>query len=85
MYDSSLCDIEIFQEIVLPRPGGGSKNGMHRSCPPSIQPGYAWVNSPGIPLYPFMVPVGLYDIRAEAMTQDKRRIFCVEGTFNITN
>lgn len=70
----------------LPIPGGDDKTSprMHRSCPPNIQEGYAEMSSPPMPLYPEIVPVGRWEIRAEAMTQDGRRIFCVEGDFDVT-
>jgi hypothetical protein len=86
MYNSPLCDIDVFQEISLPIPGTGGSfpPRMHRSCRPGIRQGYATVSSPPLPLYPQMVPVGRWEIRAEAKTQDGRRIFCVKGEFNVT-
>ncbi|KAI1375832.1 hypothetical protein F4677DRAFT_445994 [Hypoxylon crocopeplum] len=86
VYNSPLCDIDVFQEMSLPIPGGNDTTplGMHRSCPPSIQEGYAVVSSPPVPLHPQMVPVGRYELRAEAKTQNGRRIFCVEGSFDVT-
>ena len=72
----------------MPRPGGKHGNhaapSMHRACPPDIEKGYAVVSSPPMPLSPDEVPVGEYEIRAEAITQDGKRIFCVEGIFNVT-
>jgi hypothetical protein len=85
MYYSPLCDIDVFQDVFVPRPDHENYPiGQHRSCPPSIHPGYAKISSPPIPLYPFAAPVGEWEVRAEATTQDGRRIFCVEGTFNVT-
>jgi hypothetical protein len=37
-----------------------------------------------MPLSPQEVPEGKYELRAEARTQDGKRIFCVEGSFDIT-
>jgi hypothetical protein len=86
-YYSPLCDIDVFQEISVPRPEGDHKQvvGSHRSCPPAIEKGYAEIWSPPMPLNPLMVPEGKYEVRAEATTQDGRRIFCVEGSFDVTN
>ena len=88
LYDSLLCDIDVFQEISVPKPGGGDELNdeprMHRACPPNIGMGYAIVSSPPIPLTPQTVPQGKYNLRAEAITQDGKRIFCVEGSFDIT-
>ena len=92
MYFSPLCDIDVFQEILVPYPGQDEDAGqdagpevprMHRSCPPAIQEGYAEILSPPIPLG-WPVPEGEWEVRAEAMTQDRKRIFCVQGTFNVT-
>ena len=57
---------------------------MHRACPPDIKKGYAVVSSPPMPLTPQTVPEGKYELRAEAMTQDGKRIFCIEGSFDVT-
>ncbi|KAL8724613.1 MAG: hypothetical protein Q9181_006753 [Wetmoreana brouardii] len=86
LYYSPLCDIDVFQEIIVQSPAGDyhKKPSFHRSCPPSIQGGYAVVSSPPVPLTPQTVPEGRYQVRAEAMTQDGRRIFCVEGSFDVT-
>jgi len=86
LYDSPLCDIDVFQQMTAPRPGGDGETplGLHRSCPSGIKEGYAEVSSPPMPLRPDMVPTGRYELRAEAKTQDGRRIFCVEGSFDIT-
>lgn len=86
MYDSPLCDINVHQFITLPRPTGDKKDifGMHRSCPPAIEKGYAEITSPAIPLYPFMDLLGEWKLRAEATTQKGEIIFCVEGTFDVT-
>ncbi|TVY34234.1 hypothetical protein LOCC1_G008622 [Lachnellula occidentalis] len=81
LFDAPLCDINVFQQIQLP---GQNDVGTHRSCPPAIQEGYAEIQSPHIPVQPPMVPDGLYEIRANATTQDGRSIFYVEGSFNIT-
>lgn len=83
-----LCDIDVFQEIQVPIPdklgGGTTPPEMFRSCPSGIKQGYAVITSWPIPLFPGYVPVGWYEARAEAITQDGRRIFCVEGTFEVT-
>ena len=86
LYYSPLCDIDVFQEVVVQSPTGDYDQTprLHRSCPPSIQSGYAVVSSPPIPLTPLTVPEGRYDLRAEATTQDGRRVFCVEGSFDVT-
>ena len=86
LYYSPLCDIDIFQEIIVQSPAGDydQKPRFHRSCPPDIQEGYALISSPPMPLSPQTVPEGRYQIRAEATTQDGRRIFCVEGGFDVT-
>ena len=91
LYNSLLCDIDVFQEISVPRPRGHDDEllhdeppRMHRACPPDIAKGYAVVSSPPMPLTPQTVPEGKYDLRAEAMTQDGKRIFCVEGRFDVT-
>lgn len=88
LYNSLLCDIDVFQDVSVPRPGGDNElNGeprMHRACPPNIEKGYAVVSSPPMPLTPQIVPQGKYDLRAEAMTQGGKRIFCVEGSFDVT-
>ena len=89
LYNSPLCDIDVFQEFSVPRPGGDDDElhdepGMHRACPPDIAKGYAVVSSPPMPLTAQTVPVGKYNLRAEAMTQDGKRIFCVEGVFDVT-
>lgn len=42
------------------------------------------MKSPAMPLSPQEVPEGLWEVRAEATTKDGRRIFCVEGSFNVT-
>ena len=88
LYNSLLCDIDVFQEFSVPRPGGDNELSgeprMHRACPPKIGKGYAVVSSPPMPLTPQTVPQGKYNLRAEATTQDGKRIFCVEGSFDIT-
>ena len=88
LYNSLLCDIDVFQEFSVPRPGGDDELNdearMHRACPPNIGKGYAVVSSPPMPLTPQTVPLGKYNLRAEATTQDGKRIFCVEGSFDIT-
>jgi hypothetical protein len=85
MYYSPLCDLDVFQEVDVPYPDHShDPRGMHRSCPPSIHPDYAVIQSPDMPLYPERVPLGEWELRAEAFTQDGRRIFCLEGTFNVT-
>lgn len=85
LYYSPLCDIDVFQEITVQSPAGDydEKPRLHRSCPPSIHEGYAIVSSPPMPLSPQTVPEGSYALRAEAMAQDGRRIFCVEGSFDV--
>lgn len=93
LYYSPLCDIDVFQEISVPTPGSDDKFDqnadtepprMHRACPRAIQKGYVVVSSPPMPLTPQTVPEGKYELRAEAMTQDGKRIFCVEGSFDVT-
>lgn len=86
LYYSPLCDIDVFQPITVQSPAGDydKKPRFHRSCPPSIQEGHALVSSPPMLLSPQTVPEGRYEVRAEAMTQDGRRIFCVEGSFDVT-
>ncbi|KAF4459270.1 phosphatidylglycerol phosphatidylinositol transfer [Fusarium albosuccineum] len=86
MYFSPLCDVDVFQYAEIPIPGSDEKAalGLHRSCPPSIQDGYAVISSPPIPLRPDMVPTGKWEVRAEAQTQDRRRIFCVKASFDVT-
>jgi hypothetical protein len=85
MYYSPLYDIDVFQEVDVLYPDHiHDPRGIYRSCPPSIHLGYTEIKSPGIPLYPFRVPLGEWEVRAEAFTQDGRRIFYMEGTFNIT-
>ncbi len=86
LYYSPLCDIDVFQAITVQSPAGDYDETprFHRSCPPSIQEGYALVSSPPMPLSPQTVPEGRYEVRADAMTQDGRRIFCVEGSFYVT-
>ncbi|KAK8876994.1 MD-2-related lipid-recognition [Apiospora arundinis] len=88
MFSAPLCDINVFQEIDVPLPGGGHQGGdrMHRSCPPSIstqKKGYAQISSPAIPLYPFAVPAGRWNLTAEAFTQEGKRIFCIKGEFDL--
>ena len=74
----------------MPTPGvdpshwSGGKPRMHRACPPEIGVGYAVISSPPIPLTPLTVPEGKYDLRAEAFTQQGQRIFCIQGTFDVT-
>lgn len=83
-----LCDIDVFQKIQVPIPdklgGGMTPKEMFRSCPSGIREGDAVITSWPIPLWPEYVPVGWYKAKAEAVTQDGRRIFCVEGTFEVT-
>jgi hypothetical protein len=70
----------------VPRPGGNDEHNdvrLHRACPPNIQKGYTEISSPPIPLSPMTVPEGKYELRAEARTQDGRRIFCIDGSFDI--
>lgn len=84
MYDAPLCDLDVFQDISVPRPGDGpTADGSHRSCPPSIHKGPGKIQSPPIPIVELELPRGRYKMRAEAMTQDERRIFCTEGEFDI--
>lgn len=85
-YYAPLCDIDVYQKISVPRPDHKPVDleGLHRSCPPAIQSGYAQIWSPPMPLYSFAVHEGTYVVRAEATTQDGRQIFCVKGSFNIT-
>ncbi len=63
---------------------GGREPRLHRACPPEIGVGYAVVSSPPIPLTPLTAVVGKYDLRAEAMTLEGRRIFCIQGMFDVT-
>lgn len=86
MYYSPLCDIDVIQEITIQSPAGDydKEPRSHRSCPPSIEKGYAVISSPPMPLTPQTVPEGRYEVRAEAVTQDGRIIFCVEGSFDVT-
>jgi hypothetical protein len=86
MYYSPLCDVDVFQNVKMPVPGGDDETalGLHRSCPPGIQEGYAIISSPPLPLHPDMVPTGRWEVRAEAETRDGKGIFCVEGTFDVT-
>lgn len=92
LYSAPLCDIDVFQELSMPTPTpsvdpshwSGGEPRLHRACPPEIGVGYAVVSSPPMPLTPQTVPEGKYDLRAEAMTLDGRRIFCVQGTFDVT-
>jgi len=86
IYYSPLCDIDVYQDIMVESPAGDYDKfpRSHRSCPPGIQAGYAEISSPPIPLYPGITPEGRWEIRAEATTQDGRRIFCVEGEFDVT-
>ena len=37
-----------------------------------------------MPLTPYTAPEGRYDLRAEAMTLEGERIFCVKGEFDVT-
>lgn len=62
----------------------GGEPRLHRACPLEIGVGYAVMSSPPMPLTPQTVPEGKYDLRAEATTQEGRRIFCVQGTFDVT-
>ncbi|KAM7212920.1 hypothetical protein V8F06_011675 [Rhypophila decipiens] len=84
-----LCDIDVLQEISVPIPdsegGGETRADLHRSCPEGIREGYAVLTSWPIPLFPGFVPTGRFHAKAEAITQDGRRIFCVEGTFEVTD
>jgi len=86
MYYAPLCDIDVWQTVHVQRPDGNDERDSHshRSCPPAIQEGYAVISSPPIPMYPSVAPEGIWEVRAEATTQDGRRIFCVEGSFNVT-
>jgi hypothetical protein len=83
MYDGPLCDINVFQKIPMPVPGHHDviHKTLHRACPPGINPGYARIEAPPLPLYPFFNLDGKWDVHAEATTDDGRRIFCIEGTF----
>ncbi|KAK8070579.1 hypothetical protein PG997_010782 [Apiospora hydei] len=83
-----LCDLNVFQKVSLPLPPGSDDDGhqttpveMHRTCPSGILKGYAEIGSPPMLLYPEFVPIGKWEVRAEAMTREGRRIFCVEGSF----
>lgn len=82
MYDAPLCDLDVFQEMPMPRPGHQDviDTSLHRACPPGIKPGYTRIESPAMPLYPHFNLEGRWDVHAEANTEDGRRIFCVEGT-----
>jgi hypothetical protein len=91
LYNAALCDIDVWQDLTLPTPTPGvdpphygNMSREHRSCPPEIRVGYAVVESPPMPLYPQQVPEGKWDLRAEATTQEGKRIFCIQGTFNVT-
>ena len=69
---------------VDPSHWGGREPRLHRACPPEIGVGYAVVSSPPMPLTPLTAVEGKYDLRAEAMTLEGQRIFCVQGTFDVT-
>ena len=91
LLNSSLCDINVFSKISVSRPEDDHEHNdhdaevrTHRSCPPNIQKGYAVVSSPPLPLSPQTVREGKYELRAEARTQGGKRIFCVEGSFDVT-
>ena len=92
LYNAPLCDIDVFQKLSMHTPTPGVEPShrsreeprLHRACPPEIGVGYAVVSSPPMPLTPQTVPEGKYDLRAEAMTQEGKRIFCVQGAFNVT-
>ena len=43
------------------------------------------VSSPPVPLSLHTVPGAMYELGADARRQDVKRIFCVEGSFGITN
>ena len=83
---SALSDIDVFQEIVVQSPADDDdkKLSFHRSCPLSIQEGYAVVSSPPMPSTPQTVVEERYVLRAETVTQDWGRIFCIEESFEIT-
>ena len=84
----------MFQKISVPYPGSDEDildqhkstalPRFHRACPPAIHEGYTIISSPPMPLTPLTVPEGKFEVRAEAKTQEGKRIFCVEGTFNVT-
>ena len=88
LYNSLLCDVDVFQEVSVPRPGGGDQlddeRRMHRACPPDIEKGYAVTSSPPMPLSPQTVPWGKYNLRAETTPQGGKRILCIDGIFDIT-
>ncbi|KAH8892993.1 hypothetical protein GQ53DRAFT_745929 [Thozetella sp. PMI_491] len=87
MYYAPLCDIDVFQRMPMSAPGEEREPDpprIHRSCPPNIREGYAIVSSPPMPLHPQVVPAGRYEIRAEATTQDMKRIFCLIASFDVT-
>ncbi len=86
MYYSPLCDIDVFQEIIVQSPAGDYDKTprLQRSCPPTIEAGYAIVSSPPMPLTTLTAPEGRYKVRVEAITKDGRMIFCVEGDFDVT-
>ena len=69
---------------VDPGDWGGRTPRLHRSCPPEIGVGWAMVSSPPIPLTPLTAVEGRYELKAEAMTGEGERIFCVEGGFDVT-
>ncbi|KAK7946243.1 Phosphatidylglycerol/phosphatidylinositol transfer protein [Apiospora aurea] len=86
MFYMPQCDLNLFQKVSLPLPPGGGGDGyqetpveMHRVCPSGIRKGYAEISSPPVLLYPEFVPIGKWEVRAEATTREGRRIFCVEG------
>lgn len=71
--------------MLVPNVIGDRKDyfGMSRASP-AIEEGYTEIDSPAMPLYPGMNLAGEWTVRAEATTQKGERIFCVEGTFNVT-
>ena len=90
VFNAPLCDIDVFREIAIPTPTPGvdpdhwkSEIRSHRICPPGIKSaGPAFVGVSGISLDDVLTR--RWDLRAEAMTLDGRRIFCVRGEVDLT-